>query len=414
MTRYITADVPTSSDPTSRRLADSATSSTVGVDRERRPLLSAQRLRWIRTERGRRLHAHWNRLQLQVGNELRRDTLILAQRGRISRSQIDPLYRDGSRVEQKRLFEFPFDDAFEDRPWQKVTFDLAIIQPWIDTPTSLLENLVNGIRDHRPNAKVVLFDSEAPSHLRHAAIGDRIDLYVKKHVLADWTSYESGVYDSTLAEFESQFDPAYRIKYRPGISRDWLKRRLFIGWNFAGDVGLLRLLGRRAYEATERPIDLHARLAAPKDVGAHWYNHMRMRSVNAVQRLTPAMNAIVETKRSPIAEYLAEMRKSKLCFSPFGYGEVCWRDFEAIACGAIVVKPDMSHLKTTPDLYRPFETYAPVRWDFSDLEEVCARLLSDHDLQREIRLNAVRIWRRYVDHEWTHHWTRMLDRMERE
>ena len=41
-------------------------------------------------------------------------------------------------------------------------------------------------------------------------------------------------------------------------------------------------------------------------------------------------------------------RESKLCFSPFGYGEVCWRDFEAMSTGAVLVKPDMSHLQARP------------------------------------------------------------------
>ena len=42
------------------------------------------------------------------------------------------------------------------------------------------------------------------------------------------------------------------------------------------------------------------------------------------------------------------MRHSRICISPFGYGEICWRDFEAILCGCLVVKPDMSHVETNP------------------------------------------------------------------
>ena len=35
--------------------------------------------------------------------------------------------------------------------------------------------------------------------------------------------------------------------------------------------------------------------------------------------------------------------------------------------GCAVLMPDMSHLRTYPSLYPPFETYIPLRWDLADL-----------------------------------------------
>ena len=66
--------------------------------------------------------------------------------------------------------------------------------------------------------------------------------------------------------------------------------------------------------------------------------------------------------------YMRELRASKICFSPFGYGEVCWRDYEAILSGAVLLKPDMSHIETDPDVFVAGETYLPVRWDLADFE----------------------------------------------
>jgi hypothetical protein len=37
----------------------------------------------------------------------------------------------------------------------------------------------------------------------------------------------------------------------------------------------------------------------------------------------------------------------------------------------------MSHIRTEPDIFVAGETYIPVKWDFSDLAEVCARYLAD-------------------------------------
>ena len=34
-----------------------------------------------------------------------------------------------------------------------------------------------------------------------------------------------------------------------------------------------------------------------------------------------------------------------------------------------MIKPNMNHIKTWPNIYRPMETYIPCKWDFSDFEE---------------------------------------------
>ena len=42
------------------------------------------------------------------------------------------------------------------------------------------------------------------------------------------------------------------------------------------------------------------------------------------------------------------MRQSKIVVSPFGFGEMCHRDFEAWGCGAVLLKPRVDHLRTLP------------------------------------------------------------------
>jgi hypothetical protein len=88
------------------------------------------------------------------------------------------------------------------------------------------------------------------------------------------------------------------------------------------------------------------------------------------------------------ATFMNEMRNSKLCFSPFGFGEICWRDFEAAAAGAVFIKQSMDHLESFPDLYVANETYAPVRWDMTDLGDVVARLLGDDGERERLATNA--------------------------
>ena len=77
--------------------------------------------------------------------------------------------------------------------------------------------------------------------------------------------------------------------------------------------------------------------------------------------------------------------------SPFGYGEVCGRDTEAILGGCLLVKPDMSHIRSLPDFYVSGETYVPVRWDYADLAETCEYYLDREEERARIAANAYRV-----------------------
>jgi len=75
-------------------------------------------------------------------------------------------------------------------------------------------------------------------------------------------------------------------------------------------------------------------------------------------------------------EYLKELRNCKVAVSPFGWGEPSYKDFEVIINGAALLKPDLSHMETWPNLYVAGETYLPFKWDCSDLQEVIYNALT--------------------------------------
>ena len=70
------------------------------------------------------------------------------------------------------------------------------------------------------------------------------------------------------------------------------------------------------------------------------------------------------------------------------YGEVCWRDFEAMRSGALLLKPDMSHLKLSTDHFRPIETYVPLSWDLSDLRAKVEYYIKNRAEREAISENA--------------------------
>ena len=64
--------------------------------------------------------------------------------------------------------------------------------------------------------------------------------------------------------------------------------------------------------------------------------------------------------------------------------------------GSALVKPDVSHLITHPDVFIPFETYIPVRWDFRDLHEKIDYYLNNAEARHRIAKNAYDVIHKYV------------------
>ena len=98
-------------------------------------------------------------------------------------------------------------------------------------------------------------------------------------------------------------------------------------------------------------------------------------------------------------EYFAELRNSQIGIGPFGVGEITLRDFEIIICGAVLVKPDISHMKTWPELFVDGRTCLTHKWDLSDFDQQLDRLLADRDLCAELVNNAQQVYRDAVSAE---------------
>ena len=105
-----------------------------------------------------------------------------------------------------------------------------------------------------------------------------------------------------------------------------------------------------------------------------------------------AHGAVVKKK-----QYWDEFRNSKICISPFGYGEVCYRDFEAFIAGALLLKPSMEHLTTHGDLFVPNETYVPLEWNLADLRGQIDDVLLNFKEYKHIAKNGQDLYRKTIN-----------------
>lgn len=104
--------------------------------------------------------------------------------------------------------------------------------------------------------------------------------------------------------------------------------------------------------------------------------------------LKKSKNIYYEINKRPFSEYIDVLKRSKCALSPFGMGELCFRDFEIIQVGSVLIKPDMSNVITRPNIYIPYETYVPCKLDYSDLIEKIEWIMSNPIKCNEIIKNA--------------------------
>ena len=83
------------------------------------------------------------------------------------------------------------------------------------------------------------------------------------------------------------------------------------------------------------------------------------------RRIADLLTGRMATDKLGRRAFMNEMRNAHLVVSPFGFGEITLKDFEAILCGAALLKPDMSHLETWPHLFRTNDTIVTHKWDLS-------------------------------------------------
>ena len=298
---------------------------------------------------------------------------------KISFSQVFPFLFYGDALRRDHGIDIriePVDPLLEGTASPTPDAETVILQTWFTVDHDRLRSALDRISAASPNAKIVFFDSFAHNDLRLAKVLDPyISLYVKKSLFRDRELYFRPFRgDTNLTEY---YNDLYGIEAAPV---DWqvprsILSKLRTGPGFFTGPGLIRnFAGDGPPPAQGRDIDVHARLGAKGD---GWYGQMRRDSLaklHAIPGLTVASQGSVDW-----TAYMDELRRSKFCFSPFGFGELCWRDIEAFMTGAVLIKPDMSHLETQPDLFEPWVTYVPVQWDFSDLEEVICGLAQDSE-----------------------------------
>ncbi len=136
----------------------------------------------------------------------------------------------------------------------------------------------------------------------------------------------------------------------------------------------------------DRPMDISCRMGISYTRNTVCYQRQKIRDTLARH---------IPTDKISRRAYFKELEQSKICISPFGLGEITLKDFECFLSGSLLIKPNMEHMETWPNLYEKDKTYIAHDWDMEMLEERIDWALTHEEQRIKIAQNAQD---RYIQH----------------
>jgi glycosyltransferase involved in cell wall biosynthesis len=273
---------------------------------------------------------------------------------------------------------------------------------------------------HKKRAKLVFFDYGDGNESRLWDAVPYVDLYLKQYLHRDMKKYQqvfigasefieyqvkNGFVENSIEEeiwtnlFQAHLAPSDYHKVLVGWNFGLWKRLLMVADGSASKVlwrkdklhKRLATLVRRSGDIIKekvtgniRPIDVYCRAG----LYAGWTKIHRVQTIDTLNELPGEYNIVSSTKRVGFSEYYREMENSKIFVCPTGWCEYTPKDYEAMMMGAMLIKPSVEHISTEPDVLVANETYVPVKWDMSDLNQKCIYYLENPRERERIVNNA--------------------------
>jgi len=284
---------------------------------------------------------------------------------------------------------------------------ILFLDRWFLKPDHVDIKLLSQLRDKY--RVIFFFNGNAGGGIIRPEVLPYVDRFFNKSLFRDKTLYQKKLYGDEL--FTDISHKKYGITdpdpcERQVVNDPTMLDKLAISWNIGvGDFPKLKYRQRSAVALARTfgaPVAklFHKNSVLSPDkipqnsgqypVNARWGGPARP---TLLHHRTMMLEQIADDPRFLVGkvsqnQYNREIKNSKITLSPFGWGEVCFRDFEAVLNGSLLVKPDMSHLETWPDIFIPGETYVPIEWDGSDLVEKIDFFLNNESALRKVVQNA--------------------------
>lgn len=222
---------------------------------------------------------------------------------------------------------------------------------------------------------------------------DFVDKYYKRQILNDMSFYSKPRISGYHSEFYSR---KYNLTSEEFVPKSFYplknqnEKKIGLSWNYA--LYDYRYLGRtKLTYAFTKLIDkkMNLKFKAPRKFNEYLLsarftprNFQREKLLEFLKKTFPPNKIRMGFIHRNL--YFKEIQNTNAVLSPFGYGEPCFRDIEAFIAGAALIKPNMDHMKTWPDLYRDQETYIAIPWEIEKWKDTIPKILDDNKLLYEV------------------------------
>jgi len=334
---------------------------------------------------------------------------------KIAGAQLEPFFRNRSGL-RKRL-DLTFEHVqvktlpeIEQVCNASTNADVLIIRiDWREKADQVVQ-MFQSIRQANPTQKIFFIDPWDQVSSRFFGVLPYVDRLLKYQRLKDVQMYQQPLAGGTvITNYLAQQGYDLNGWHIGSEVPHGYEHRIVTGWNIVTDKQFeatlfqfpLWKLKNRRWRTKPKDIDIFCHLSYDSIHSTDsWYTRYRQSAVAAVQQLAPTYTLAVsgeypEARRVSSRQYHDDIQRSRIVFSPFGWGETTWRDYEAICNNCLLLKPDIGHIDTAPNIYHADQTYVPLKWDFSDLEEKCHYYLQNPDKAAQIRRNARQVLERY-------------------
>ncbi|MCB1076079.1 MAG: glycosyltransferase family 1 protein [Simkania sp.] len=247
--------------------------------------------------------------------------------------------------------------------------------------------------------KIVFFDCSDSASSQFWGVLPYVDLYLTPFVFRDPLNYQKQFRGGNIvADYLSK-----RFHIEPTIKNEYWDElftsefpvdnadKLLVSWNWVLWRKLVNTFKSQHFVCLghgSRNIDILCRV----NPYSGWCQFHRSQCCKSLNKLIGNYKIVASEKKVDFQSYVSELENSKIMFSPFGYGEICPKDFEAVMKGCLLIKPSVEHLETYPQIHVPYETYVPVKWDLTDLHEKVTFYLENDDERQKLVQQASKVF----------------------
>ncbi len=260
---------------------------------------------------------------------------------------------------------------------------------------------------YNAKTKVIWCDQADSSGTFLGQVLPHIHKYLKAQLLKDRNQYLKSHYASRI--YAQYYHEKYGIQDEQAYIQEPVKdqkdlSKLDISWNSGlMNYGLFGPYSQRLREhipinallyfakplrkaSAERPMDITCRMGISYPRETMRFQRLKIREL---------LKDHLPTNKLSRRAYFKELCESKICISPFGLGEITLKDFECFLTGSLLLKPQMNHMQTWPNLYEDKVTYIAHSWDLDDVLEQIEWALNHEKERIEIAQNGQN---RYLDY----------------